>query len=852
MLLLSLLLLVLVVFSLMYAGQGFWSWVVGGAGLLALWAGSGASLALMIVAGVLLAAVAILTGVAPLRQSLITPAVMRLIGSILPKIGETERIALDAGTVWFDGDLFSGSPDYKKLMDFKITPLTVKEQSFVDNEVEQLCSMVDPWKLEQERDLPPVVWNFMREKGFFGMIIPEEYGGHGFSAIAHSAVITKLASRDLTATVTAMVPNSLGPAELLLHYGTEEQKNHYLPRLARGEEMPCFALTGPEAGSDAAATTSVGIICEGEYEGKKVLGMRLNWCKRYITLAPVATLVGLAFRLKDPDHLLGEKEDLGITCALIPAHLEGVDIGRRHDPLGIPFLNGPTTGKDVFVPLDCIIGGKERAGDGWLMLMQCLAAGRGISLPASSCGGAQTAARVVGAYATVREQFDNPIGKFEGIEEPLARIGGLTYLMNAAREMTCGALDEGHKPSVISAIMKAYMTESMRVIVNDAMDIRAGSAICKGPRNILARAYVASPIGITVEGANILTRTLIIYGQGAIRCHPFVQQEMAAAASRDVAAFDQAFFGHVNFVFRNLARSFLLALTGGRLASVPTRNRYSRYYLGQLTRMSAAFSLVSDVVMGTIGGGLKRREKITGRLADALAWLYLGSATIKRFHDEGEPHEDVQFMRWGCENSIYEIQQALQGVLDNMPFRPAAWMLRPLIFPLGYNMREPDDALGADVARAILEDREGRLRLTRDIYVPPAEEPGLGMLEAALDRCVEGLQAEKKIRVAIRAQKLDRHPAATLVERAVAAGVITDDEKKRIDEADSARDEAIQVDDFKPGQIGFPLHPGGMVKADAKSNGKPAKSAKRSKSKSKAKMPPQGKKQTKKVLDGVA
>ncbi len=474
--------------------------------------------------------------------------------------------------------------------------------------------MVNEWEVFQAGDLPPEVWDFIARHRFFGMIIPEEYGGLEFSAAAHSAVVTKLASRSATVAVTVMVPNSLGPAELILHYGTEEQKRQYLPRLASGEDIPCFALTGPEAGSDAAATQSVGIVCRGTYLGEEVLGMRLNWRKRYITLGPVATLIGLAFRLRDPDGLLGGEEDLGITCALIPADLPGIEIGARHDPMGVPIHNGPTCGYDVFVPLDFIIGGRERAGQGWRMLMESLAAGRSISLPSLAGASAELAARVVGAYATVREQFDTPIGRFEGIEEPLARIGGLTYVMNAARTLTAGAVDAGERPSVLSAIVKAYLTEAMRQVVNDAMDIRAGAAICRGPRNILANAYQAVPIGITVEGANILTRSMIIYGQGAIRSHPYVQEEMRAVAERDVARFDRAFFGHVGHVVSNAVRAVLLGLTNGRLVRPPVRGKVKRFF-GQLTRMSAAFTLISDAAMATLGGQLKRREKISGRLA---------------------------------------------------------------------------------------------------------------------------------------------------------------------------------------------------------------------------------------------
>jgi acyl-CoA dehydrogenase len=786
-----------VALALLYKGRGYWAWVVAGAGALGVWAGFGVSPAFRVVAGLAVLA-ALVFGLPPLRRLLVTSWVMPLVAKMLPQMGETERIALDAGTVWWDGDLFSGDPDWKKLLDFKSRPLSPREKAFLDGPVHELCAMLDEWKISQKGDLPPEAWDFIKKNRFFGMIIPEEYGGLGFSAIGHSAVVVKLSSRSVTAAVTVMVPNSLGPAELLLHYGTEEQKRHYLPRLALGQEIPCFALTGPEAGSDAAATQSLGIVCKGTYEGREVLGMRLNWTKRYITLCPVSTVIGLAFRLKDPERLLGGAEDLGITCALVPSQLPGVDIKQRHDPMGVPFHNGPTTGKDVFVPIDFIIGGRARAGQGWRMLMDSLAAGRSISLPALSVGAAQLAARMVGAYATVREQFDNPIGRFEGIEEPLARIGGWTYLMGAARTLTAGAVDAGEKPSVVSAIVKCYLTEGMRLVLSDAMDIRAGSGICRGPRNVLARAYVAAPIGITVEGANILTRSMIIYGQGAIRCHPFAREEMTAVAEKDLARFDRAFFGHFGFIMKSACRAFLLGLTNGALARPSLGGGPLGRIFGQLSRMSAAFVLVSDAAMATLGGRLKRREKISGRLADALAWLYLGSAAAKRFWDEGQRESDRPFVEWSCRFAQRRIQEALLGILDNFPNRLAAFGLRPLLFPFGASRRPPSDALGARVARNLLEDREGRLHLTLDMYVPPADEPGLGRLEAALDKAVEGLAVEAKIRDAVREGRIDKAPGSALVELALKARVITEQEKEKLNDADEARDEAIQVDAFDP------------------------------------------------------
>ncbi|NQU60211.1 MAG: acyl-CoA dehydrogenase [Rhodospirillales bacterium] len=740
---------------------------------------------------------ALVFGLPIIRRPLISAPVMRLVRGILPTMGDTERIALEAGTVWWDGDLFSGNPDWRKLLDFKPQALSEREQAFLDGPVEDLCRMLNDWQINQDRDLPPDIWEFLKRERFFGMIVPEEFGGLGFSAIGHSAVIVKVSSRSITAAVTVMVPNSLGPAELLLHYGTEAQKKYYLPRLARGEEVPCFALTEPHAGSDAASGRSTGIVCRGNYDGKEVLGIRLNWNKRYITLAPVATVIGLAFRLHDPDGLLGGEEDRGITCALIPRDVPGIQIGDRHDPMRVPFHNGPVTGTDVFVPVDFIIGGPDGAGQGWKMLMDSLAAGRSISLPSQSVAAVELAARATGAYATVREQFNLPIGRFEGIEEPLARIAGHAYLMNAVRVLTCAAVDAGEKPAVLSAVAKAYLTDAMRSTTIDAMDIMAGSAISGGPRNIMSRAYVSAPIGITVEGANILTRTLIVFGQGSIRCHPFVHAEMQAVAVGDIKGFDKAFFGHLGFVFGNAIRSLILALTGARLVTSPEDGPAAKYFRA-LTRYSASFAFLADVCLGTLGGALKRREKISGRLADAFAWLYLGSATLKRFHDDGRPAGDVALLRWSCDLALWNIQEALLGVLDNLPNRLAALMARFLIFPLGAHRRPPDDELGAEVARSLLDGNEGRLRLTPDIFIPAPEEDGLGRLEAALEMVVAAKAARDTLREAVRTGKLESQPKETLVNRAVSAGVVSAEDGKRLEAAEAARDDIIQVDSFDP------------------------------------------------------
>ncbi len=783
---------------LAYRGRGYGGWVCADASAFAAWWVWGVESpnlfwALAGVAG----GFAVLFGFKPLRRVLISTGLLKVMRNVLPVMGETERIALEAGTVWWDGDLFSGDPDWKKLLAFKPRPLTSDEQAFLDGPTEELCALIDDWQIQQDRDLPPEVWAYLKRERFFGLIVPEEYGGRGFSAIGHSAVIAKLSTRSVAAAVTVMVPNSLGPAELLLHYGTEEQKNHYLPRLASGEDIPCFALTEPEAGSDAASPRSTGIVCRGDFDGKNVLGLKMNWQKRYITLAPVATLIGLAFRMLDPDGLLGGDKDLGVTCALIPREIKGIEIGERHDPMGVPFQNGPIIGRDVFIPLDFIIGGQAGAGKGWQMLMDCLAAGRSISLPTQSAAAAQYATRVVGAYATIREQFNMPIGRFEGIEEPLARIGGHTYMMDAARKLTCGAVDAGEKPAVLSAIVKAYLTDGMRNVVNDAMDIQAGAAICRGPRNMLGRGFVSVPIGITVEGANILTRSMIVYGQGAIRCHPFVQAEMAAVAAGDTAKFDRAFFGHMNFVARNATRAILIGLSGEGLAKSPVTGASARHFK-RFSRLSTCFALTSDVAMATLGGALKRREKITGRLADALAWMYLGSAALKRYHDDGAPQEDLHLLDWSCEHAAWMAEEALDGVLANLPNRPAAALTRALAFPLGKRYAPPNDRLGAIVAQSLLDGGETRVRLSPDVYIPASQEEGLGRLEATLAAVVKAQPIAKTVRDDARANGLNGTDENARAADALARGVISDEDHAILSAAITARFAAIQVDSFDP------------------------------------------------------
>ncbi|HHO58907.1 MAG TPA: acyl-CoA dehydrogenase, partial [Thiotrichales bacterium] len=600
------------------------------------------------------------------RLRWISEPLLKIFRRVTPRMSQTEREALDAGSVWWDGELFSGRPQWKKLRQLPAPRLSAEEQAYLDGPVDELCAMLNDWEITAEcEDLPPEAWAFIKKNGFFSLIIPKSYGGLDYSALAHSAIVMKIATRSITAAVSVMVPNSLGPAKLLLEYGTEEQKNHYLPRLAAGEEVPCFALTSPHAGSDAGAIPDFGIVCRQDYQGEKdVLGMRLTWEKRYITLGPVATLLGLAFKLYDPEQLLGDETDRGITLALIPTDTEGVNIGRRHNPLNLPFMTGPNSGKDVFVPLDWIIGGEQRIGQGWRMLMECLADGRGISLPALSTGAGKLAARGIGAYARIRTQFKLPIGRFEGVEEALARIGGYTYMMDAARTLTATALDRGEKPSVISAIVKYHLTERMRTVVNDAMDILGGAGICLGPRNIMGRAYQGIPISITVEGANILTRSMIIFGQGAIRSHPYVFKEMEAISEEDpdlsLEKFDRALFGHMRFVMMNSLRTLFHGLTSSLFIFAPGYRPARRYYQ-HLTRMSAAFALLTDAALMTLGGTLKRKESLSARLGDVLSHLYLASAVLKRFEDQGSPKSDQPLLHWSLQYSLSEIQKAIDG-----------------------------------------------------------------------------------------------------------------------------------------------------------------------------------------------
>ncbi|MEO8103679.1 MAG: acyl-CoA dehydrogenase [Betaproteobacteria bacterium] len=741
-------------------------------------------------------AIAVIANVKSVRQGLLTAPIFKTYKKLLPQMSQTEQEALEAGTVWWDGDLFSGKPDWNKLLDYPAPKLTAEEQAFIDGPTAELCGMVNEWQVTQELyDLPPNVWQFIKDKGFLGMIIPKEYGGLGFSAYAHSQVVMKISTRSGTAAISVMVPNSLGPGELLLHYGTPDQKNYYLPRLAKGLEIPCFALTAPDAGSDAASMPDAGIVCKQIWEGKETLGVRVTWEKRYITLGPVATILGLAFKCFDPDKLIGDKVELGITCALIPTSHKGVNIGRRHFPLNGAFMNGPNSGKDVFIPMDWIIGGQAMLGEGWRMLMECLAAGRSISLPAQSIAAGKFASMATGAYARVRQQFKTPIGKFEGIEEPLARIGGYTYLMDACRTVTAGALDMGEKPSVLSAISKYHMTERMRMVINDAMDVHGGKGICLGPNNYLGRAYQMTPVAITVEGANILTRSLIIFGQGAIRCHPWVLKEMKAAGEDSLDKFDEAFWGHIKFTVSNAARSMWTGITGARGLPSPACEDTRRYYQ-QMTRFSTAFALLADVSMFVIGGSLKRKEKLSARLGDVLSLLYLSSCALKFYDQRGRQKDELPLLRWALYDCSFKIQVAMDGIIANFPNRAIAFVLRRLVFPRGLTLIQPSDQMGHEVADLLIQPSAARSRLIAGIYLPNDENDVIGKLEAAMHAAIAAEPIEAKVRAAKKAGRLTAHGTQAQWDEALKLSVITDTELAQWKRARTLQHDIIMVDDF--------------------------------------------------------
>jgi len=737
----------------------------------------------------------------PWRQQFISLPVLNMFKGMVPQLSETEQVALDAGTVGFEGELFTGRPRWRRFIRNPLPELTVEEQAFMDGPLEELCDMVDEWKFTHEKaGLSEEVWDFLRKKGFFGMIIPKEYGGLGFSALGHRAVLERVASVSAVLGAVVAVPNSLGPAELLLHYGTDEQKNHYLPRLADGREIPCFALTGPSAGSDATSIPDTGIVCKGQWEGKEVLGLRLNFDKRYITLAPVATVVGLAFRMFDPDGLLGDTEDIGISLALLPADTPGMEIGRRHFPLNVPFPNGPVRGKDVFVPLDHLIGGQEHTGKGWRMLVESLSVGRAISLPSSSTGGAKAAALATGAYARIRKQFGLPIGRFEGVEEALARIAGSTYAISALSRQTASAVDAGEKPSVPGAIAKYHTTELARAIAQDAMDIHGGKGVCLGPRNYLGRGWQGAPIWITVEGANILTRSMIIFGQGVIRCHPFILKELEAIGQEDerkrLKDFDRLLFGHVGHSIGCASRSLFLGMSSGRFAVVPG-DRKTRLYYRKLTRYSASFAFLADIALLTYGGKLKFKEKISGRLGDALSHLYICASMLKRFEHEGRPAADQPILSWAFHDAIYKIQEALKGVIDNYPVPALRPVLRRIIFPLGAKERRPNDRLGHKVAQLLLSPSETRDRLTRGIYRSDRAGHVIGVMETLLPRVIATEPVERKLVKAVRAGEITGLDFKDQVSQARRKGILDETEAELLLDVRSRVMDIIAVDDFE-------------------------------------------------------
>ncbi len=750
-------------------------------------------------AGLVAAAVILLVFlIKPIRTALVSSVVMKAMKAlgIIPKISETERTALDAGVTWVEKDLFSGSPDFTKLMNESYPELTAEEKAFMAGPVDELCKKIDAWKIWKNKEIEKDIWDMIRKEKFLGMIIPKNYDGLGFSALAHSEVIMKISTRSVPVAINIMVPNSLGPAELLVHYGTEAQKNYYLPRLARGEETPCFGLTEPLAGSDAGSITSSGVVFKGA-DGK--IMMRLNWNKRWITMAAISSVIGLAFKLRDPENLLGRGEDLGITCALIPSSTPGVVIGRRHDPLTIPFHNCPTQGVNVEVSIDAVVGGIEGCGLGWKMLTECLAAGRGISLPAQATGGAKLASRVCSAHGVVRKQFGTSIGKFEGIEEPLARIASSTYSLEAMRKYTLGALDKGIKPSTITAMQKYYSTEMGRKVINDAMDVMGGAGISLGPRNLLGETYTATPIGITVEGANILTRTLIIFGQGAMRSHPYAFMEVKAVETNDVKLLDEAFWGHIGHIVKNICKSIILSLTRGYVAGTPDCHPEMKRYFRRLAWTSATFAILADVAMGTLGGKLKEKQKITGRFADIMAMMYMSTSVLRRFEAEGRQKEDLPLVHYCLKLYMSEIQKAFDGIFDNLKIPGLRWFVKGWIGAwsrINSIGSQASDGWSHEISNRLLYNDEVRNRLTDGIYMPVKEGEQLLRLEKARTIVIQAEGIEAKMRKAVKSGAVPKAKGLMLYESCKAKGIINDQEFALLKEVDKVRLDAVTVDDF--------------------------------------------------------
>lgn len=754
------------------------------------------------------AIISLMLNVSFLRRNFLAAPIFYIYKKIMPSMSDTEKQALEAGDVWWEGDLFSGAPNWKKLYRYPAARLTAEELAFIAGPVQQLCDKVDNYQITLvDKKIPVEIWDFIKSNGFLAMIIPKKYGGLGFSQAAHGRIVEKLYSCSITVGTSVGVPNSLGPGELLMHYGTEEQKNYYLPRLAKGQEIPCFALTGPDAGSDASSMPDTGVVCRGTFEGKEVLGVRLNFDKRYITLAPIATVIGLAFKLEDPDHLLGHVKDRGITCALLSRDIPGIEIGRRHWPANNPFQNGPIKGHDVFIPVDSIIGGPKMAGQGWRMLMECLSVGRAISLPSTGVASSKVAAMTTGAYARIRKQFGVPIGKFEAVGEVLGRIGANAYWIEASFNLTLAALNDGVKPAVPSGILKYHLTEAARSCLIDAMDVHGGKAVMMGPGNYLSSAYQGMPIAITVEGANILTRSLIIFGQGAIRCHPYVLKEMTAAQMKNVAnglkLFNKAFFAHLGFFASNMVRSVWMAITSARFVRVPAKPGLVRYQQ-HLTRFSSAFALATDMAMFTMGGDLKRKEQLSARFGDVLSKMYIASAVMRRFIEDGSPKEDLPLLRWSCDDALYTIQTQLDGILRNFPNRLAAGWLRVLIFPLGKHFKMPNDRTTQKIAEELmLPDSQMRARVIAGMYLPSeGKTHPYGQLLKAFDACYATEQLEKVLMKAVKENEVTGFSYKQRIDDAANKGIITRDDAKKLLAMNELREPVIAVDDFAPDGIG--------------------------------------------------
>lgn len=765
----------------------------------------GASHVATIVAAVLLALVAVPLLLPFVRKPLLTAPMLKVFRKVLPPLSQTERIALETGSVGFEGELFTGDPDWQKLLNYPKPQLTAEEQAFLDGPVEELCRMTNDWEITHvHADLPPELWSFIKKNKFFGMIIPKEYGGLGFSALAHHKVIQKIASVSSVVSSTVGVPNSLGPGELLLHYGSKEQKDYYLPRLAVGQEVPCFGLTGPFAGSDATSIPDYGIVCKGEWNGANVLGVKLTFDKRYITLAPVATLVGLAFRMYDPEGLIGDTKDIGITLALLPRETPGVEIGRRHFPLNSPFQNGPIHGREVFIPLSQLIGGVEMVGKGWNMLNECLAVGRSITLPSTASGGAKFGAIVTGAYARIRKQFGLSVGRFEGVEEALARIGGKAYAISALSQATAAAVDRGDVPSVPSAIAKYHCTTMSREVISDVMDVVGGKGIILGPRNFAGRSWQAAPIAITVEGANIMTRSLLIFGQGAILCHPWVMKEMKAAGNPDhqagVDEFDRNLFGHIGFAISNAVRSLWFGLTAARIGAAPG-DAYTRRFFRKLDRYSANLALMADVSMLMLGGKLKFKESLSGRLGDVLSHIYMTSAMLKRYHDDGAPATDQPLLAWAFHDSVHKIELALSAALRNFPIRPVGWLMWALIFPWGRRAEAPGDRLGHRVAALLMTPNEARDRLGQGVFLTPCENNPGGRIASYLTKAVLAEPVERKFLKALKSKGIEALDFASQLDEAVREGVLSADERRQLEELREITMDTISVDDFDADEL---------------------------------------------------